>query len=105
MWMAWRRGRRRMPPPMCKGERKWLRKATSTGVPKMPEANGQQSRAPYNESMMNQAGLEAPPSEGKPLAASPPAFQWEDWYKAVGGRTISIAEVNALLKQIHQDQY
>ncbi|MBL7811226.1 MAG: hypothetical protein JNL57_03295 [Bacteroidetes bacterium] len=34
-----------------------------------------------------------------------PAFKWDDWYAAVGGRSISIDEVNELLKEIHQDQY
>jgi len=71
----------------------------------MSEADDQQSRSPYNEPTLNQAGPEASPSEGVLRAASPPPFQWEDWYTAVGGRTISIADVNALLKQIHQDQY
>jgi len=37
--------------------------------------------------------------------SSPPAFHWEDWYAAVGGRTISIDEVNRLQKYIHQEQY
>jgi len=36
---------------------------------------------------------------------SPPPFDWEAWYAAVGGRTISIAEVNALLRQIYEEQY
>jgi ferredoxin len=36
---------------------------------------------------------------------SPPAFQWNDWYAAVGGRTIQIDEVDALLRQIYDDQY
>lgn len=34
-----------------------------------------------------------------------PAFRWEDWYAAAGGRTISIDEVNRLQKEIHQEQY
>jgi epoxyqueuosine reductase len=34
-----------------------------------------------------------------------PAFNWDHWYAAVGGRSISIPEVNALLKEIHEDQY
>ena len=76
----------------------------------MSEADGQQYRSPYNESIMNQEGMnqdgmEGASSGGERLASSPPPFQWEDWYKSVGGRTISIAEVNSLLKQIHQDQY
>lgn len=37
--------------------------------------------------------------------APPPAFSWEDWYAAVGGRSISIAEVDDYLKRIHDDQY
>lgn len=36
---------------------------------------------------------------------SPPAFLWDEWYKAVGGRTISIKEVDSILKQIREDQY
>jgi ferredoxin len=36
---------------------------------------------------------------------APPPFSWDDWYAEVGGRTISIAEVNGYLKQIHEDQY
>ena len=36
---------------------------------------------------------------------SPPAFSWEDWYNSVGGRSISIDEVDRLLKEIHLDQY
>lgn len=41
--------------------------------------------------------------EGDPK--SPPPFQWEEWYGRIGGRQISIAEVNAMLKEIHEDQY
>ncbi len=37
--------------------------------------------------------------------ASPPAFSWDHWYASVGGRSISIAEVNEYLKAIHEDQY
>lgn len=37
-------------------------------------------------------------------ATSPPAFAWEDWYAAVGGRTIRITEVDAYLKRIFEDQ-
>jgi len=56
----------------------------------MSKADGQQNRSPCNESMMNQegmnqAGLEASSSGGERLASSPPPFQWEDWYKSVGG--------------------
>lgn len=36
---------------------------------------------------------------------SPPAFQWDEWYAAVGGRTIQITEVDALLKEIYEGQY
>jgi ferredoxin len=36
---------------------------------------------------------------------SPPAFSWEDWYNSVGGRTIKIAEVDAILYQIREYQY
>lgn len=36
---------------------------------------------------------------------SPPAFQWDQWYAAVGGRTIQIDEVDALLKEIYEGQY
>lgn len=35
---------------------------------------------------------------------SPPAFAWEAWYEAVGGRTIQIDEVSRILKQIYEDQ-
>jgi ferredoxin len=38
-------------------------------------------------------------------ATSPPAFAWEEWYAAVGGRTIKIADVDAYLKKIREDQY
>lgn len=37
--------------------------------------------------------------------ASPPPFQWDQWYAAVGGRTIKIDEVDALLKEIYEGQY
>lgn len=36
---------------------------------------------------------------------SPPAFKWDDWYAQVGGRAISIDEVNALRNDIQQSQY
>src|SRR4026208_1567969 len=36
---------------------------------------------------------------------SPPAFSWDAWYESVGGRTISIDEVNEYLNQIYNDQY
>ena len=38
-------------------------------------------------------------------AASPPAFAWDEWYAAVGGRTIKIGDVDAYLKKIREDQY
>jgi ferredoxin len=34
----------------------------------------------------------------------PPAFAWEKWYAAVGGRTIKIEEVDEYLRQIREDQ-
>jgi epoxyqueuosine reductase len=37
--------------------------------------------------------------------ASPPAFAWEEWYAAIGGRTIRIEEVSEILQRIHGDQY
>ena len=36
---------------------------------------------------------------------SPPAFNWDEWYKAVGGRTIKIDEVDAFLYKIKEFQY
>lgn len=36
---------------------------------------------------------------------SPPAFSWDEWYASVGGRSISIDEVNAYLSEIYEDQY
>ncbi len=36
---------------------------------------------------------------------SPPAFQWEDWYNAIGGRRIKISEVENILTQIREHQY
>ena len=36
---------------------------------------------------------------------SPPAFAWEQWYAAVGGRSIRIEEVDRYLRQIYDDQY
>jgi ferredoxin len=35
---------------------------------------------------------------------SPPAFQWEEWYAAVGGRSIRPTQVNAYLTQIRDEQ-
>ena len=40
-----------------------------------------------------------------PGAGSPPAFAWDDWYAAVGGRTINIAQVNEYLNRIREHQY
>jgi epoxyqueuosine reductase QueG len=37
-------------------------------------------------------------------AARPPAFAWEDWYAAVGGRTLNIEEANAYLRRIYEEQ-
>lgn len=37
-------------------------------------------------------------------AASPPAFAWDEWYAAVGGRSILIDEVAGYLRQIYEDQ-
>jgi epoxyqueuosine reductase QueG len=37
--------------------------------------------------------------------SSPPAFKWDDWYAAVGGRTIRIEEVTEILRKIHDEQY
>src|SRR5260221_1368575 len=36
---------------------------------------------------------------------SPPAFNWDDWYSSVGGRSIHIAEVDTILQQIREYQY
>lgn len=33
------------------------------------------------------------------------AFNWDQWYAAVGGRSISIDEVNEYLRLIYEDQY
>ena len=49
---------------------------------------------------LTEVSTEQPPT----LPVAPP-FRWDDWYAAVGGRTIHIAEVNAYLKQIHDEQY
>jgi epoxyqueuosine reductase len=38
-------------------------------------------------------------------APTPPAFAWDEWYAAVGGRTIKIEDVDAYLKKIREDQY
>lgn len=36
---------------------------------------------------------------------SPPPFGWDDWYSSVGGRSIHISEVDAILHQIKEYQY
>lgn len=36
---------------------------------------------------------------------SPPAFNWDLWYAAVGGRKIYIKEADEILQQIYQNQY
>ena len=36
---------------------------------------------------------------------SPPPSAWDEWYAAVGGRSIRIAEVTDLLQQIFNHQY
>jgi ferredoxin len=37
--------------------------------------------------------------------AAPPAFSWEEWYAAAGGRTIKVHEVDEYLQKIREDQY
>jgi len=37
--------------------------------------------------------------------SNPPAFAWDTWYAAAGGRTIRIDEVTEILRQIHDEQY
>lgn len=39
------------------------------------------------------------------MKPSPPAFSWEEWYEAVGGRSIQIDDVDKLLARIREDQY
>lgn len=36
---------------------------------------------------------------------SPPPFPWEEWYESVGGRSIKVPEVDALLRRIIEEQY
>lgn len=36
---------------------------------------------------------------------APPAFDWEAWYEAAGGRSIQIPRVDELLKKIKEEQY
>jgi len=69
----------------------------------MADSTGQQNLSRYRQLPVIQP--RSVPTEDGQLAQSPPAFQWEEWYKAVGGRTIHIDEVAALQKQIHQEQY
>lgn len=38
-------------------------------------------------------------------STAPAAFAWEDWYAAVGGRSIRIEEVSVYLEKIYGDQY
>jgi epoxyqueuosine reductase QueG len=38
-------------------------------------------------------------------AGIPPPFAWEEWYAAVGGRSIRIEEVSTYLQKIYEDQY
>jgi len=40
-----------------------------------------------------------------PAPSSPPAFAWDEWYGSVGGRSINIPEVQAILHRIHAEQY
>ena len=44
-------------------------------------------------------------TETKAHPTSPPAFAWEAWYAAAGGRTIDIPEGDELLRQIYEEQY
>src|SRR5580698_1522309 len=41
----------------------------------------------------------------KGSSTSPPPFGWDDWYASVGGRSIHIAEVDAILHEIKEYQY
>ncbi|MFN8007416.1 MAG: reductive dehalogenase domain-containing protein [Terriglobia bacterium] len=54
--------------------------------------------------LAEQVTTEEPLNSGLRLPA-PPAFQWDEWYASVGGRTIEISEVNIYLEQIREDQY
>ena len=40
--------------------------------------------------------------DASPVA--PPTFAWEEWYAAVGGRSINIEEVTVYLRKIYEDQ-
>src|SRR4051794_7439917 len=44
-------------------------------------------------------------SEGRHVPEAPPSFAWDEWYAAVGGRSIKIEEVSTYLRQIYDDQY
>ena len=50
-------------------------------------------------------GYLAARSRASTTMTSPPAFAWDDWYAAVGGRSIRIPEVNDLLQEIYDHQY
>lgn len=41
----------------------------------------------------------------KASTTSPPAFQWEAWYEAVGGRLVHALEANEIYDRIKQHQY
>lgn len=41
----------------------------------------------------------------KKVAVQASAFQWDEWYEKVGGRSIKIDAVDDYLQQIYQDQY
>lgn len=45
------------------------------------------------------------PIDRKYLPQAPIPFEWDKWYEAVGGRKISIQEVNEILSQIREEQY
>ena len=54
-------------------------------------------RVPYFETMSLDAAADSP--------VPPPPFAWEEWYAAVGGRSIRIEEVSMYLQKIYDDQY
>ena len=39
------------------------------------------------------------------MRPSPPAFAWDDWYAAAGGRSIKIDDADAILNRIYNEQY
>jgi hypothetical protein len=45
------------------------------------------------------------PDSDSDSCAQPPPFAWEEWYAAVGGRSIQIDEVSVYLQKIYDDQY